>query len=114
MVGVLANRGISVRVPFQRPIAILLTPALIAACYTYVPVEPGAALPGSEVRARLAAQAAADIADTLGMSETRLLNGTLVAQQGGGITLKVQTAPQGTVGAPMGIFKQVTLSRAQL
>jgi hypothetical protein len=103
-----------VRVPFQRTIAVLLVPVLFSGCYTYVPVEPGAVLPGAEVRARVAAPAAAILADTLGLTNTRLLDGTLVDQHADGITLSVQTAPPGTIGAPKGIFKNVAIKKPDL
>jgi hypothetical protein len=103
-----------VRVPFQRTVAGLLVPVLFSGCYTYVPIEPGAVNPGMEVRARIAAPAAAVLADTLGLTNTRLLDGTLVDQRNGGITLSVQTAPPGTIGAPKGIFKNVAINKPDL
>jgi hypothetical protein len=92
----------------------MLTPALFAGCYTYVPVDVGMVSPGMEIRARIAAQAAAKLADTLGLSDTRLLPGTLVSQHDGGITLSVQIAPPGTTGALNGIFQQVSVSKPDL
>jgi hypothetical protein len=92
----------------------MLAPVLFAGCYTYVPVEPGAVAPGQDVRARVAAAAAAKLADTLGLSDTRLLPGTLVSERDGGITLSVQTAPPGTVGAPKGIFQNVVIAKPDL
>lgn len=91
-----------------------MAPMMFVGCYMYVPVEPSAVPPGSEIRARIAAPAAARIAETLGLSDTRLLNGTLVHLQDGGITLSVQTAPPGTVGAPKGIFQNVDIRKPDL
>jgi hypothetical protein len=92
----------------------MLVPALFAGCYTYIPVDPATVTPGMEVRARVAAAAAEKLADTLGLTDTRLLDGTLVDQHGGGISLSVQTAPPGTVGAPKGIFQTVAINKPDL
>jgi hypothetical protein len=67
-----------------------------------------------DIRARIAAPAAAKLVDTLGLTDTRLLPGKLVSQHDGGITLSVQIAPSGTTGALNGIFKDVSVNKPDL
>ena len=98
----------------MRVVALLLAPVLLAGCYTYSPIEVAAVAPGMEVRARVSAATAAQLAPSLGMSDARLLSGSVVDQQAEGLTLKVASVPVGTIGAPEGLFQQILITRGEL
>jgi hypothetical protein len=95
-------------------VALLFTSALSAGCYTYTPIDLAAVTPGMEVRARVSAATAAQLGPSLGMSDARLLNGLVVDKPAEGLTLKVTSAPQGTVGAPEGLFQQILITRTDV
>src|SRR5882724_6213372 len=58
----------------------LFAPALLAACYTYAPVQSSNLSPGTGVRARVSATAAERVAPLLGVSDARVLSGTLIVE----------------------------------
>jgi hypothetical protein len=91
----------------------MLVPALVAGCYTYSPIEVAAVTPGMEVRARVSATTAAQLAPSLGMTDARLLSGSVV-DNAEGLTLKVASVPAGTVGAQDGLFQQILITRTDL
>jgi len=97
-----------------RVVALLFAAVLFAGCYTYSPIEVAAVTPGMEVRARVSAATAAQLAPSLGMSDARLLSGSVVDAQDEGLTLKVASVPAGTVGAQEGLFQQILITHAQL
>ena len=76
----------------------LLGPAVLAGCYTYAPVQTSAVSPGMGVRARVSPAAAERVAPLLGMSDARVLTGTLVDNQSGTLIVEVPTIAQATVG----------------
>jgi hypothetical protein len=90
-----------------------LAPVLLAGCYTYSPIDPASVTPGMEVRARVSAPLAAQLAPTLAMGQSRLVEGKVVDNQSG-LTLKVASVLPGTVGAPEGLFQQVQITRTDL
>jgi hypothetical protein len=97
-----------------RVVALLVVPVLLAGCYTYSPIEVAAAAPGMEVRARVSAATAAQLAPSLGVGDARLLSGSVVDQQAEGLTLRVASVPPGTIGAPDGLFQQILITRGEL
>jgi hypothetical protein len=97
-----------------RFVVLLLAPPLLAGCYTYSPIELAAVTPGMEVRARVSAATAVQLGPSLGMSDARLLSGSVVDQHADGLTLKVASVPAGTVGAQEGLFQQILITRADL
>jgi len=92
----------------------MFVPALVAGCYTYSPIAVGAVTPGMEVRARVSAATAAQLAPSLGMTDARLLSGSVVDNPTEGLTLKVASVPAGTVGAQDGLFQQILITRTDL
>ena len=88
--------------------------ALLSGCYTYAPLESSDAMPGSNVRARLSATAAARIAPSLGAGDARLLTGVVVDAQKDALTLEVPTVPVGTSTAQQGLFQRVTVARTDM
>lgn len=98
----------------MRVVALLLVSALFAGCYTYTPIELAAVTPGMEVRARVSAATAAQLGPSLGMTDARLLSGSVVDTAGSGLTLKVASAPMGTMGAQEGLFQQILIARADV
>jgi hypothetical protein len=67
-----------------------------------------------EVRARVSAATAAQLAPSLGIGDARLLSGSVVDQQAEGLTLRVASVPPGTIGAPDGLFQQILITRGDL
>src|SRR4051812_39123990 len=88
--------------------------ALLSGCYTYTPLDSAAPPPGSNVRARLSAPAAARIAPSLGGTDARLVTGLVVDAQPTALTLEIPTVPAGTATAQTGLFQRVTLSRTDV
>jgi hypothetical protein len=97
-----------------RVVALLLVSAVFAGCDTYTPIELAAVTPGMEVRARVSAATAAQLGPSLGMSDARLLSGSVVDKPADGLTLKVASVPVGTVGAQEGLFQQILITRTDL
>lgn len=85
------------RIVALKIVAPLVVPVLFTGCYTYLPIEP-----------------AAQLAPSLGMSDARLLTGSVVDKQADGFTLKVASVPMGTIGAQGGLFQQILITRADL
>ena len=83
-------------------------------CYTYTPIEIGAVTAGADVRARVTAATAEQLGPSLGVSDPRVLSGSVVDVTSEGMTLKVQSVRAGTVGAPEGLFQQILISRSSL
>ena len=77
---------------------VLFAPALLAGCYTYAPVQSSALLPGIGVRARVSATAAERVAPLLGVSDARVLTGTLIDNRSGTLIVEVPTLAQAAIG----------------
>jgi hypothetical protein len=77
----------------------VLTPVWLAGCYTYAPVQSSALSPGTGVRARVSATAAERVAPLLGVSDARVLTGTLIDNQSGTLIVEVPTIAQASVGS---------------
>jgi hypothetical protein len=108
-----------VRVSYMRLVVLklvglLIASALSAGCYTYSTIDLASAAPGMEVRARVSAATAAQLAPSLGMSDARLLSGPVVQRDADGLTIRVPTAPIGTIGAQEGLFQQILVNRSDL
>jgi hypothetical protein len=76
----------------------LLAPVLLAGCYTYAPVQSSALSPGTGVRARVSATAAERVAPLLGVSDARVLTGTLIDNRSGTLIVEVPTLAQASIG----------------
>jgi hypothetical protein len=77
---------------------VLFAPALIAGCYTYAPVQSSTLAPGTGVRARVSATAAERVAPLLGVSDARVLTGTLIDNQSGTLIVEVPALAQAAIG----------------
>ena len=77
---------------------VLFAPALVAGCYTYAPVQSSTLAPGTGVRARVSASAAERVAPLLGVSDARVLTGTLIDNQSGTLIVEVPTLAQASIG----------------
>ena len=77
---------------------VLFAPALVAGCYTYAPVQSSTLAPGTGVRARVSATAAERVAPLLGVSDARVLTGTLIDNQSGTLIVEVPTLAQASIG----------------
>jgi hypothetical protein len=88
---------------------------LLAACYTYAPIEPAAARPGAGVRARITPQAATRLAPLLGTGETRVLTGKVIESGASAMIIEVPAVVDVGVGSSMqSLFQRVSLSRADV
>lgn len=70
--------------------SLFLSP-LIVGCYSYAPIEPSSAPVGSEVRMRISGAASDRIAPIIGQFNQRVLTGKIDENNGGAVTLEVQT-----------------------
>jgi hypothetical protein len=92
---------------------ILAAIPLLVACYTYAPVETAAVQPGSEVRARVSASMARELAPLLG-AEPRVLNGKVIGV-GDTLVLEVPSVLQAEVGSSVQTLHQrVSIPRPSL
>ena len=82
-------------------------------CYTYAPIEANALQPGTGVRMRLSAAAAEPLEPLLGVSDARLLSGTLISAGPDTLIVEVPTRIQATIGSTTRTLKQrVGVSRS--
>jgi hypothetical protein len=102
------------RVAVVKSVGLLFAPVLVAGCYTYSTIDLASATPGMDVRARVSAATAAQLGPSLGMTDARLLSGPVVHKEAEALTIKVPSAPVGTIGAQEGLFQQILISRGDL
>jgi len=94
--------------------ALLCIPVL-AACYTYAPIDPGAVRPGSGVRARVSATTADQLEPLLGTSNGRLLSGTLISVAADTLVVEVPAVFRAEVGSSIQTLHQrVSIPRSGL
>jgi hypothetical protein len=86
----------------------LVAPALLAGCYTYSSVQPATLRPGMSVRVRVSPTAAERVAPLLGVSDARVLTGTLIDNTGtgGAMIVEVPTATQTVSGGTVQSLSQ--------
>lgn len=99
----------------RRPLAPVLFALLLSGgCYTYAPLDPARAAPGLQVRARITGTQAEQIAPLIGVTDARVLSGTIVH---GGDTLIVEV-PSGariaTAGVIQSLNQRVSVPRAAI
>ena len=70
-----------------------------AACYSYTPIEPAAAPPGIDVRARITGAAFDRVAPLLGTFDSRILVGNVIENNHGSMTLEVPNGAAPSVSA---------------
>src|SRR5262249_23765956 len=85
---------------------------LLGACYTYAPVERSATIPqGTSVRARVTPTASQRIAPLIGMTEARVLDGSLVDRRGETMIIEVPTAASTGMGSGVQtLYQRVSLA----
>jgi len=71
--------------------------ACTAACYSYQPIQPAAAPPGMEVRARITGAAFDRVVPLLGSFDSRILVGSVVENNNGAMTLEVPNGSRANV-----------------
>jgi hypothetical protein len=69
----------------------VLSGAALVGCYTYQPIAPAAAPPGTEVRAVITGAASDRVAPLIGSLDTRVLVGNVIENANGTMTLEVPT-----------------------
>jgi len=85
---------------------------LSTACYTYAPLDPASAQPGTEVRARVSARSAEQIATLLGTTDARLLTGTVVRAGPDTLLVEVPTAARvASAGGTVTLHQRIGLAR---
>ena len=93
----------------------LLTPVLLAGCYSYAPIQPSLVQPGTGVRARVSPTAAEQIAPLLGTTDARVLVGTLVDNRSGTMIVEVPRMTQsGGGGAAQSLNQRISIAPGQL
>ena len=98
----------------MRRFPLLLLPGL-AACYTYVPIEPAAVAPGASVRVRVSTAAAARIAPLLGGADSRVVAGTMIESAPGGMIVEIPTIVPADIGSSFQTLHQrVSIPRDEL
>jgi hypothetical protein len=95
--------------------ATLLIP-LLAGCYEYQVIQPGAAAQGSDVRARVSAATSDRIAPLLGLPDARVVTGTVVQRDAdGSLVVEVPTAPEpGPGGSVQSFAQRVSLGKSDI
>ena len=93
--------------------ALLLILPLASACYTYAPLHTSSLQTGTIVRARINAATAESIEPLLGVTDARVLIGTVVATSADSVMLDVPTVAMAQVGNSMQRLNQrVALPRS--
>lgn len=93
--------------------SLLFLVPVLAACYTYAPIESATVQPGMSVRARISAATAEQIEPLLGTTDARLLSGVVVGNLRDTLTMEVPTTARTLVGRSMQTLKQrVTIPRS--
>ena len=93
---------------------LLLLP-LLAACYTYAPIDPAGVGPGAGVRVRVSPAAAGRIAPLLGGADSRVIAGTLIENAPAGMIVEVPTIVPEAVGTAFQTLNQrVSIARNEL
>jgi hypothetical protein len=83
---------------------------LCASCYTYVPIRPASAVPGTSVRAHVTPETSVRVAPLLGMPDVHDLAGKLIDNTGGTMVIEVPTVVQaGSNNAVESLFQRVTV-----
>ena len=92
----------------------LIVLPLLAACYTYAPIELATTQPGTEVRARVSAATADQLEPILG-STNRLLVGTVIASSPDTLLVEVPTVLRAEIGGGIQTLHQrVAIPRSGL
>lgn len=98
----------------MRRFPLLLLPGL-AACYTYVPIEPAAVGPGASVRVRVSTAAAARIAPLLGGADSRVVAGTMIENSPAGMVVEIATIDPADAGSSFQpLHQRVSIARNEL
>jgi hypothetical protein len=94
----------------------LLAPALLTGCYTYAPIQSSAVQPGTGVRARVSATAAEQVAPLLGVTDARLLTGTLIDNRAGVLIVEVPTIAQsgGAGSSVQSLYQRISIAPGDL
>src|SRR5689334_3887480 len=93
----------------------LYTPALLAGCYTYAPIQASSLQPGMGVRVRVSATAAEQIAPLLGVSDARVLTGKLVDNSTGTMIVEVPTMVPARAGtSAQSLYQRISIAPGQL
>ena len=94
---------------------VCLAPLLLAACYTYTPIESGVARPGASVRARVTPSASGRIGPLIGATDARLVIGTLVENNDGALIVEVATIVPADAGTGIqALHQRVSIARSDL
>jgi hypothetical protein len=96
------------------PLIALCVVPFTGACFTYAPIEPGDIQPGMGVRARISPAAGERIAPLLGISNPRLLTGTLIASTNDTLIVEVPTAAAEGVSVNQILHQRVSIARGDL
>ena len=95
--------------------AFLSTLPLMVACYTYAPIEPSLARPGTSVRARVSGATAEQIEPILGISNARLLVGHVIDNRGDTLIVEVPAVLRAEVGSSIQtLYQRIAIPRAGL
>jgi hypothetical protein len=88
---------------------------LCGACYSYTPIRPAEAVPGSSVRAHVSQETSIRVAPLLGIPDVRDLTGKLIDNTAGTMIIEVPTVVQaGENNAVQTLFQRVTVRPGDL
>jgi hypothetical protein len=88
---------------------------LFTGCYAYAPIEPSAARPGVDVRARISAASAERLAPLLGAADNRVLAGRLIEMRADMLIVEVPVVAQAGIGSTIQTLHQrVSIARGEL
>jgi hypothetical protein len=88
---------------------------MLAACYTYAPIEAPMALPGMSVRAHVSGATAEQIEPLLGISNARLVSGRLVANRGDTLIIETPAVFRAEIGSSIQtLYQRIAIPRSGL
>jgi len=88
---------------------------LLAACYTYAPIDPIMAHPGMSVRAHVSGATAEQIEPVLGISNARLVSGRLIDNRGDTLIVEVPAVFRAEIGSSIQtLYQRIAIPRTGL
>ena len=91
----------------------LLPLAVVVGCYSYAPIAPASASPGTEIRAHITGAASDRVGPLLGSLEMRELNGRVIENDNGQMVADIELGTRPNVVASTGVMhRKVPLAPA--
>src|SRR5919202_4732287 len=97
------------------PRILALVLSLLAGCYTYAPIDPGAVAPGTSIRVRVSGAGADRLEPLLGTSGARVLSGVFVDSRADTMIVQVPSVVAAEVGSSLQpLYQRVSIPRGDV